>query len=318
MSRAEFVSQQLGLPASQVSVAAETDGSFSDRFEIRDIDGRRWFAKTLPSDVGSLEFCNDVGLFEKERRFYVQVSRDTNPKSRTVLCFPEVKHSSDGLLVLAHLCDAGFEPCKPAKPISNVEMQLLLSALAEFHIGFPADLEGFAPRHEWPGFGPCVAPLVADGISKLRHEGWLEAETIQALESCPIVETLTSAVEGPHVFCHGDCWLGNWFLKLDSQKAALIDFQFVGPSCAADDVIALMFTSMEGCVRRQHQAQLLEHYVSAYPDRGLVSERFKPSHWRHGAALAAVILLADLTLFPRELLRCAFEDIAELYRSSAS
>eukprot|EP00747_Dinoflagellata_sp_TGD_P050258 gnl/TRDRNA2_/TRDRNA2_146653_c0_seq3.p1 gnl/TRDRNA2_/TRDRNA2_146653_c0~~gnl/TRDRNA2_/TRDRNA2_146653_c0_seq3.p1 ORF type:complete len:330 (+),score=44.93 gnl/TRDRNA2_/TRDRNA2_146653_c0_seq3:22-1011(+) len=315
------VAERLGLAPSCIT-ASDSDGGFSERFEVCR-DGRHFFAKLLPKDPELRRFCDLVGLFDREQRFYGACAEASMAKIQdTVLHLPKLHHSSNGLLLLDDLHFDGFVSCKPSMLLCVDGMRLALKALAEFHACFPEDTAGFLPRHRWPGFRENIVPLIHSGLLVLKQRAYMRAEVVAQLEDGRIVEILTSAVEGPLVFCHGDAFVSNVLLHREGKRAAFVDFQFVGPSCAADDVQVLMLTGMDGALRREHERALWKHYELCFAEaraklgkhEPCSAEPRRPDHLRHGAALAALVMLSDMSLYNESQIAAACEDMAAILR----
>mmetsp|Transcript_3754 Transcript_3754/g.6054 ORF Transcript_3754/g.6054 Transcript_3754/m.6054 type:complete len:359 (-) Transcript_3754:60-1136(-) len=320
------VASRLGVPESKVEDSS-LSGGFSKLFQVS-VDEHAVLAKTLPVEAESDEFVNE--LFSREQRFYhyagpaIHAGQAINESLS--LRIPQILHSSHGIIAMEDLRQALYKPCSSEKLLSVAEMTRIVGALAEFHalplIGseqsrFP--IHRFPPRSDWEGFGEGVTPMVVAGIQRLKDEDFVTPQIVKSLERAEIVDTLTASVEGPSVLCHGDCWMENWLLH-PKGFVATIDFQFVGQGLAADDLVLLLFTGMESSARRKYWDHLLHVYASRYNEiektRGKAptdfSDMFTKANLRHGAALTALVLLADLDKFPKDHTVAILQDVSAM------
>lgn len=147
--------------------------------------------------------------------------------------------------------------------------KVVLSWLADFHASFWTPKARQAAVVET---GPCASRPVQHGVweeggywvlrtrmeefKSLTPEWKLMARKIDA-EIRALPDFLTSLI-------HGDCKSANMMFSEDSQKCALLDFQYIGRGPAVRDVIYFFTSSVQGLAT--HETELLEYYHHALQD----------------------------------------------------
>lgn len=277
------------LPA-DASVAAVRGTSIGDglgfiglvvRYEVaygRDIPGApATFVAKFPSpDPGSRAVANLYGLYERETRFYNDLSRDAGIDTPVCYFAAYDPDAGQSLVLLEDLRDGEFGDQVGGCTIE--EARRAIRAAAQLHAQWwesPA-LESLAwlPTGDSlvrgamaMAYDACVEPF------KQRFAGLISQEFSDALPSLgkAVVAQLDRFADNPLTLTHGDFRLDNMFFSRSSgvRPVILCDWQSPNRSWGIYDIAYFIAGALDIDERRRHEDELVREYQRTLADAGI-------------------------------------------------
>lgn len=170
-----------------------------------------------------------------------------------------------GLIIMSDVVEEGARFLAPLIPYSPEEARDSLDQLARLHAG------------AWEGSSLHDEPWIPDVLATISETPILPLERLQALLLDPRGEGLPDAMrdaatvqrmlstysarrrEQPSCLVHGDAHAGNLYKQGDAM--AIVDWQLLQRGCWAQDVVYHLATTLEPEQRRNHERELIGHYI---------------------------------------------------------
>jgi hypothetical protein len=215
-----------------------------------------------------------LGLFDRERRFYVEAA-PTLPVATPRCYFAGDGHQTPMLLEDLRELRMGDQ----IDGLSLSDAERLMDLLSDLHATYwgkavPGGVEWMVSLSD-PMFGGMLTQLISSGLPALneKYDGRVPSSIISAInDAAPQWSgVLARCDEGPRTLVHNDCRLDNMFFRPDGEPV-LFDWQLCGYTRGTQDVAyllsgsvdsALLGANWESLLRRYH-ARLLTNGVQDY------------------------------------------------------
>jgi hypothetical protein len=240
--------------------------------------GPKSFVVKYPTDDATQRFTADaLALYIRELIFY----RDCAPDApfRTAKCFAQAIAGDNTDFTIAMEDIGHMRALNQLDGISLDESRVLLEKLADFHAmwwGSPK-LASYASEFQ-PLANPtynAVLPMLweAGWPSVEQHAGHLLPDSVREIGGiwAGKVSWMLDNLMTPTTMCHGDYRADN--IMFDGDKPAVIDFQLIGTGSGIYDVGYYISQSIATDVRRGHDRDLLETYLSRLESHGIEVDR---------------------------------------------
>ncbi|KAG0720160.1 hypothetical protein GWK47_006935 [Chionoecetes opilio] len=247
-------------------------------------------------------------VFMKEAQFYQKIvpliNTELEATGQEPLRLPTwyVNHLVEGkeIIVLKDMRPDGFKMFDRLKGMDVVHVSLVLQELARLHatstivqakMSEPMEVTydflqkdyGDYSGAAYERFFETVFASNMETVAKMAEKvggydtvvKWLNSNAAQGLDM-----VLGCLKKSPpfDVICHGDCWNNNILFKYDEAgkpiDVRLIDLQICRKASPATDLNYLMYSSLNGSVRRENLQAFLKTYHDAYAE--VLSEFGKP------------------------------------------
>ncbi|HEX3900707.1 MAG TPA: phosphotransferase [Mycobacteriales bacterium] len=212
-----------------------------------------------------------LGLFDRERRFYVEAAPEL------AVATPRCYYAGDGHatpMLLEDLRDLRMGD--QIDGVSLTEAERMVDLLADLHSTFwgkpvPGGVEWMVSLSD-PMFGGMLTQLISSGLPVLheKYDGRVPASIIAAVTAAAPTwsEVLVRCDEGPHTLVHNDCRLDNMFFR-SSGEPVLFDWQLCGYTRGTQDVAYLLSGSVDSELLGGHWESLLRRYHARLLENGI-------------------------------------------------
>jgi hypothetical protein len=205
-----------------------------------------------------------LGLFDRERRFYVEAAPTLS------VATPRCYFAGDG-----HQTPMLLEDLRELRMgdqidgLSLADAQRLMDLLADLHSTYwakpvPGGAEWMVSLSE-PMFGGMLTQLISSGLPALNesYDGRVPYSIIAAINAAAPQWSgvLARCDEGPRTLVHNDCRLDNMFFRPDGEPV-LFDWQLCGYTRGTQDVAYLLSGSVDSEVLGASWESLLRGYHS--------------------------------------------------------
>lgn len=244
--------------------------------------------------VGALDMARN------EVRFYNQVAdqvSDHVPRAWFAYSGLGARH----LLVLEDLSSSGSRPYPAPERDELTHARELMETLATVHATFwqsprlQGDLKWVRKWSQRPGYAVLKA---------YYRRGWRSVLKDQFGDATPADRALAEALErdsatfyaqferGPLTLLHGDPHLGNTFFFADG-RTGLLDWQVIWQGPGLREVAYALAGGLTPEVRRAHDRELIDHYLSALEHHGVAEVPSSDEAFEHFRVFAVERWLAS-------------------------
>lgn len=264
----------------------------------------RWFVKTPSLALKPRVITTLPRLLHKEVSFYTSLSKNTPVKLPRVLA-AQSRLGRGTTLVMTDLEELGFKPGQPSDALDQQQARLVLGNLAQLHAHYWND-HNLLKTHRWlNGLGQSIenhlgtlmaVPLMKRGLSLAgsRVPKKLHASALRyAADRRRITRMLAS---GTPTLVHHDCHPGNLFWM--QSEPGFLDWQLVRMGEGLSDVAYFLATALTPESRRQHEKQLLQHYLTSLSQHGIqhLDEHQSYQRYRHHLVYAFEAMVLTLAI----------------------
>jgi hypothetical protein len=205
-----------------------------------------------------------LGLFDRERRFYVDAARTL------AVATPRCYFAGDGHetpMLLEDLRDLRMGD--QIDGLSLADAQRLMDLLGDLHATYwgkpvPGGVDWMVSLSD-PMFGGMLTQLISSGLPALNenYAGRVPSSIIASInDAAPQWSgVLARCDEGPHTLVHNDCRLDNMFFRPDGEPV-LFDWQLCGYTRGTQDVAYLLSGSVDAALLGGQWESLLRRYHS--------------------------------------------------------
>ena len=183
--------------------------------------------------------------YRVETAWYERYAQQCSDACRVPRCLALATRAADTIIVLEDLDTAGFAGRR--EQVSHVELEACLSWLASFHATFMHEV----PQSLWPTGTYWHLATRPDEFDAL-DDGPLKAAAgriDRQLSGSPF-----------QTFVHGDAKLANFCFSADGQRAAAVDFQYVGGGCGMKDLAYFISSCLDENDSEEMAPALLDRY----------------------------------------------------------
>lgn len=253
-----------------------------------------------PTDDATQRFTADaLVLYIRELVFYKECAADA--PFATAKCYAQAIASDNTDFTIAMEDIGHLRPLNQLEGVSLSDAKVLLEKLADFHAmwwGSPK-LANFAEVFQ-PISNPtyhAVLPMLWTGgwPNVEEHAGHLIPDNVREIggiwaEKCPwMLDNLMT----PTTMCHGDYRADN--IMFNGDEPTVIDFQIVGTGSGIYDVGYFISQSIDTEVRRGHDKELLDVYLSRLEKHGIEVDRAEA--WRQYLVCICFCVTYGVTTF---------------------
>lgn len=235
-------------------------------------------AKFAAEDQVSRSTAQMMRLYEKEVRFYTEISPHLSARLPTAYA---CEVSADGSECLLLFEDLG--PARGGNQIEGCEVEDARAAIRQAAaIHAPSWQRDDLIGKEWLQTPPAIAAQVAamypqaQATFAQRYGKLLEPEYMDLCERfAPHFDALSAYSKPAQCLVHGDFRLDNMLFDIcgGAERVAILDWQTVTVGKAMTDIGYFLGTGIGHALRRAHEDELLELYLSEMQDRGVVLSR---------------------------------------------
>ncbi|MBW2273056.1 MAG: phosphotransferase [Deltaproteobacteria bacterium] len=319
---------------SGTTTRARIELSYSEKSEGGDAGEppRRLFVKTTPASLGTRLFTGVLQLGLGEVGFYRDIRDSVPTPTPRAYCARVAPGGGRFVILLEDLAERGCRFTTIDDPLSLDEVRAVVRNLARFHAAFwesprfAGDLAWVKSRRNNPHRGvermisarandPAIArhrDLLPEVVCKNAHRISEQRELLEDYWS-----------EGPLTLIHGDSHVGNMYF--DGEEAGLLDWQMPQRSQGIRDVGYFLVNSLDTELRRAHQDELIELYLSVLERSGVPRSHLdRQEMWRRyrGHALyvwiASSVTAATPGLQPEAVARRAMQRTGDALEDLAS
>lgn len=264
------------------------------------------FCKMLPADPKRRGLIAQTGMGPREVHFYTQIApqvdlRVPTPYVALIDDNNDNNNTNEGafILLLEDLVSTGCSVSDGTRGLTPDAAARALEDLADLHTRF-AD-----PGHRKTHASWVPEPMESDyGSVMLRYalDHHRERLTPCFAEHAELYIEHRSALhalwhEGPQTVIHGDPHIGNLFD--DSGHTGFLDWGIINTSTPLRDVSYLLVMAMTIEDRREHERDLLRHYLAAHRAKGGPEIGFDDAWMTHRVHAAyAVPACCQIVTFP--------------------
>jgi hypothetical protein len=208
--------------------------------------------------------------------FYREIRDDLPTPTPKPYCARAASSGGRFVLLLEDLAERGCRFPTIESPLSLDELRAIVRNLGRFHAAFwesprfAGDLAWVKSRHNNPHRGvdrlisarandPAIArhrEILPEVVCKNAHRVNEERELLEDYWS-----------EGPLTLIHGDSHVGNMYF--DGEVAGLLDWQMPQRCQGIRDVGYFLINSVDTEMRRSHQDELIDLYLSVLQENGV-------------------------------------------------
>ncbi len=226
------------------------------------------FCKMLPADPKRRGLIAQTGMGPREVRFYNQIAPQVELRVPTRYVAQVDDDDEAFILMLEDLVDTGCSVSDGTRGLSPDAAARALEDLADLHTRF-ADPQYRSAYAAW-----VPEPMESDyGSVMLRYglDHHRESLTPCFAEHAELYIEHRSTLhalwhEGPKTVIHGDTHIGNLFD--DHGRTGFLDWGIINTSTPLRDVSYLLVMAMSIEDRREHERDLLRHYLTAQRAKG--------------------------------------------------
>jgi hypothetical protein len=235
------------------------------------------FVKSTPLTAKNRLMVGPLEIAVNEVRFYNHVAHQVqNFVPKTWYAYAGI--GARFLILLDDIVAEGARPYALADRCEIGHARGLIDAFASLHSQFwasPRFVQDLTWVRKW---GRRPGSLVLKRIYSWGRAGALK---LDRPEVTPAVRAVSNALDnhidayfrefesGPLTLLHGDSHLGNTFSMPDG-RAGLLDWQVIWQGPGLREVSYFMTTGLEPDLRRDHERELLEHYLDGLRAAGVV------------------------------------------------
>lgn len=230
--------------------------------------------KVPAQDPGGRQVGTMLHAYAREVAFYREVS-GAAPGIQTPACYYAGGDPSADLWIVV-LEDCPGDPVDPITGASLEQATAVVGALASFHGAWWQSPAAFAwmPGFDANGVGGLQAPWQDAHPVFLERFGHLipDGTADWLIRFAPTLSDWSRAVAAePLTIVHTDVRLDN--LIFDGSRVTMIDWQTALRGPAAMDLTCFLATSLTIDARRTSEPALIDQYLTALEDQGIVADR---------------------------------------------
>jgi len=288
---------------SGTTTRARIELSYSHRGEPVDGGGppARLFVKTTPATFGTRLFTGVLRLGRAEAGFYREIRDAVPTPTPRAYCARVARNGGRFVLLLEDLAERGCRFPTIEHPLTLDEVRAVVCNLARFHAAFwesprfESDLAWVKSRHNNPhrGVDRLISARANDPAIARYREVLPEVVCANAHRINEQRELLEDYwCEGPLSLIHGDSHVGNMFF--DGDEAGLLDWQVLQRGQGIRDVGYFLVNSIDTAMRRAHQDELIDLYLSVLQESGVpASQLDRDEIWRRYRGHALYVWIAS-------------------------
>jgi aminoglycoside/choline kinase family phosphotransferase len=247
------------------------------------------FIKIAPRGITQRVFVDLARLGRTEVAFYNQIRPTVPVRAPAVYVAKSAGHGADFVLLLEDLAAAGFRVSDVRRGCGVEDARAVMAELAKLHAAFwesprfASDLHWIRSRENsrrsmgWERF-------VSSQLLKLAEKKFGPEMPREFARACVLVRTRRDQLEdlwaqGPRTLIHGDPHLGNLFF--DANRVGFLDWQVIQHAPGMKDISYFLCNSLRSELRREHEKNLIRHYLETLTTLGVRALQFEEAWEQH-------------------------------------
>ncbi|XP_008207977.1 uncharacterized protein LOC103316378 [Nasonia vitripennis] len=275
-----YSEEKLGFLGSHLCLIITARRSGCDEFEKRS-----FFVKSIPYNIPNQAiYVEEKGVFEKEEKFFRYLVPLMTDNFKIESWAPRCYLTKDSAIVYEDMKLRGFT--NRSKFFDLKTLRAAVACVARFHASSllaEEKLNGKSIHDLYPeilreseykqtGRSKTWFAVAINLVVSIADQHGYYSSNIRRASEC-IFDAILPSKTKRNVVSHGDLWGSN--LIFDGEdRCNLVDFQLLRYAPLAHDVIRLIYLTSRRELRREHEAQLLEHYYVTLR-KTLVDNAFK-------------------------------------------
>lgn len=256
------------------------------------------FVKITPMGIAQRVFVDLAGLGRTEVSFYRRI-RPALPVRAPGAYLARSSASGDFVLLLEDLAASGCRVSDVRRGCGAGDARAVMTELAKLHAAFwesprfATDLDWVRSRENsrssmgWERF-------VSGQLLRLAEKKFARKMPEPFARACVLVRAQREHLEelwsqGPRTLVHGDPHLGNLFF--DADRVGFLDWQVIQRAPGMKDIGYFLCNSLRSELRREHERQLIRHYLRNLAELGVDAPPFEEA-WRQYRLFALYSWLA--------------------------
>jgi aminoglycoside/choline kinase family phosphotransferase len=247
------------------------------------------FVKIAPRGITHRAFVDLARLGRTEVAFYNQVRPTVPVRAPSLYVAKSAAHGADFVLLLEDLAASGCRVSDVRRGCDVEDARAVMAELAKLHAAFwesprfASDLHWIRSRENsrrsmgWERF-------VSSQLLKLAEKKFGPQMPGEFAGACVLVRTRRDHLEdlwarGPRTLIHGDPHLGNLFF--DADRVGFLDWQVIQHAPGMKDISYFLCNSLRSEVRREHEQDLIRHYLETLTTLGVHALPFEDAWEQH-------------------------------------
>jgi hypothetical protein len=227
------------------------------------------------ADPDSFQTGVSLGNYHREVMFYRELAAGAGIATPTCLYADVAGESGEFVLIMEDLAPA--EPGDQLKGVSLEQARLVIDEAAKLHASHWEDARLDALPWVSGSKAAPASPATPDLVQTLwsgfreRYAGRLEAGWIEVGERVAVSYGPLSQVSGPRCLTHNDFRPDNMMFATAAggRPVTVLDWQSFSYGAGATDVAYFLAGALSPEVRRAHEAELLDRYLTGLTARGV-------------------------------------------------
>lgn len=247
----------------------------------------RIFVKSTPLSAKNRTMVAALSLARNEIGFYRQIRPALSARAAPAAYAAESAIGARHLLLLEDITANGAEPRALCDEIGPDYARAMMASLAELHATFwesprlGRDLRWVRPERGRPGFALLLRQFRQVRTKMLNSQHAPLSGPVRAMAEFVNANDWSLHAQwerGPQTLVHGDCHLGNTYLR-DDGGVGMLDWQVVHRAPGLREVAYFLVTSVPTDIRRDHTDELLRLYLHELAARGVDSAPTIDAAW---------------------------------------
>ncbi len=266
----------------------------------------RFFCKLLPCTPERHDLIANTGMGLREARFYSELEQTLDMRTPDVYCARYDSNSGAFVLLMEHIISNGCTVSDGTQTVTIDSAAGAIEDLATMHMRYASEntrqaavpwlLDGSIPSPGNANYGPSMLQYGLDNHRDKLSNSFATVSEIYIRQHEALHDLWQ---QGPQTLVHGDTHIGNLFD--DHGRTGFLDWGLLGISTPLRDLSYFLIMSLSTEDRRQHERDLIHHYLDILKTTNAFNINFDEAWKTHRLQAAyGVPASCQIVLFPED------------------